>query len=61
MRRSDVIVPAVLFTLATVSDAEAYMDPGSGALIWQTLLAAFIGATFYFRRALGWFKRDNSE
>ena len=61
MRRSDVIVPAVLFTLATVSDAEAYMDPGSGALIWQTLLAAFIGASFYFRRALGWFKRDNSE
>jgi hypothetical protein len=25
------------------------------------LLAAFIGATFYFRRALGWFKRDNNE
>jgi hypothetical protein len=61
MRRSDVIILVVLLTLATVSDAEAYMDPGSGALIWQTLLAAAIGASFYFRRLLGWFKRDNSE
>jgi hypothetical protein len=49
-----------MLTLGTVSNAEAYMDPGTGALIWQTLLAAGIGVTFYFRRVLRWFKRDNS-
>lgn len=61
VRRSDVVVLAVILTLGTVSNAEAYMDPGSGALLWQTLLAAAMGATFYFRRVLRWFKRDNSE
>ena len=28
----------------------AYIDPGSGALIWQTLTAAGIGCTFFLRR-----------
>jgi hypothetical protein len=26
-----------------------YTDPGSGALLWQLLLAAFFGALFYAR------------
>jgi len=30
--------------------AHAYVDPGSGALIWQALVAAFLGGLFYFRR-----------
>ncbi|HEY0004450.1 MAG TPA: hypothetical protein VGB17_06535 [Pyrinomonadaceae bacterium] len=29
-----------------------YADPGSGALVWQLLVAALIGATFYFRNFL---------
>ncbi len=58
MRYSDVLVLALVFTIGTTSSAEAYMDPGSGALIWQTLLAAAVGASFYFRRVLGWFRRD---
>lgn len=28
----------------------AYIDPGSGALLWQTLTAAAIGTMFYIRR-----------
>ena len=44
--------------------ASAYADPGSGALLWQTLIAAFVGAIFYFRRALirvfGTRKRDDN-
>jgi hypothetical protein len=60
VRHSDVVVLVIILTLGTVSNAEAYMDPGTGALIWQTLLAAGIGVTFYFRRVLRWFKRDNS-
>ena len=31
-----------------------YADPGSGALLWQLLLAFFFGATFYFSRAKQW-------
>ena len=26
-----------------------YADPGSGALLWQLLIAAFVGALFYAR------------
>jgi hypothetical protein len=31
-----------------------YADPGSGALVWQLLVGAFIGAMFYFRRVREW-------
>jgi hypothetical protein len=46
---------AVLVALALVAPpaAHAYIDPGSGALIWQALLAAAVGALVYFRRAVG--------
>jgi hypothetical protein len=27
-----------------------YTDPGTGALLWQLLAAAFIGGAFYFRQ-----------
>ena len=37
-------------------EAKAYTDPGSGALIWQVLVAGFFGALFYLRRILGWFR-----
>jgi hypothetical protein len=35
--------------LTAVPDAHAYIDPGSGALLWQALLAVFVGALFYIR------------
>ncbi len=28
----------------------AYIDPGAGALVWQSIIAAFVGAMFYVRR-----------
>jgi hypothetical protein len=28
----------------------AYTDPGTGALLWQTLMAAAVGFSFYIRR-----------
>ena len=31
-----------------------YADPGSGVLIWQLLLAIFLGATFYFTKLKHW-------
>ena len=43
---------AVILLLLTESRAYAYTDPGSGALLWQLLVAAFVGAGFYFRKFL---------
>ena len=43
---------AVALVVLTEPRAYAYTDPGSGALLWQALVAAFIGAGFYFRKFL---------
>jgi len=32
----------------------AYIDPGLGALIWQTMLAAFVGFLFYLKKTRRW-------
>ena len=51
-----VMILMVLAAFATEREALAYTDPGSGALIWQMLLAGIAGAAFYFRRITTWFK-----
>ena len=43
---------AMFLILLTEPRAYAYTDPGSGALLWQALAAAFVGAGFYFRKFL---------
>ena len=47
-------IAAAGFALSVVATgpAHAYVDPGSGTLLVQLLVAAVVGATFYFRRAL---------
>ncbi len=35
---------------ASSSNAWAYVDPGSGTLLWQFLLAAAVGGIFLIRR-----------
>jgi hypothetical protein len=52
--KSQVCFLFLLLFLATGKQAWAYADPGSGALIWQTLVAAFVGFAFYFRRIVSW-------
>ncbi len=42
-------------------EARAYTDPGTGALIWQTAAAAFVGLMFYFRKLTMWFKARKKE
>jgi hypothetical protein len=44
------------FLLCFERSAKAYTDPGSGALIWQVLVAGFFGAMFQIRRIVGWFR-----
>jgi len=47
------LLPAVL--LLWPSSAQAYVDPGAGTMIWQMLVAGFLGAVFYLRRLIpGW-------
>lgn len=38
--------------LALERPAYAYVDPGSGLLVYQSLGAAFTGTLYYFRRRL---------
>ena len=46
-----------LLSLATERQAAAYADPGTGAMLWQLLAAAAVGATFYVRKVTSWFRR----
>ena len=39
-------------SFAFEGQAHAYVDPGSGLLIFQGISAVFSGAIFYFRRRL---------
>jgi hypothetical protein len=35
----------------------AYIDPGLGALIWQSIIGIFVGLLFYLRRTRRWIGR----
>jgi hypothetical protein len=41
--------------------AHAYVDPGSGLLIFQGISATFSGALFYFRRRLAKNRKDSTQ
>lgn len=47
---SAAVALAVLAGLTVPTTAHAYIDPGSGTLIWQAVLAALFGGMFYIRR-----------
>ena len=32
----------------------AYIDPGLGALLWQMIVAAFVGFLFYLKKTRRW-------
>lgn len=56
------LLPLVLMVLiGTERPAHAYTDPGTGAMIWQMLVAGFVGAAFYFRRFTTWFKNKGRK
>ena len=61
-RRRDVLVIAALASWGAETHVLAYIDPGSGALIWQAIVAGLVGAGFYFRRFFGrFFSRDRRQ
>lgn len=50
-----------LVLVATERPARAYADPGSGALLFQILAAAFVGALFYARKIIRWFRPKRKD
>lgn len=48
---------AAFFGLTLSLPAYAYVDPGSGALIWQLVMAFAFGALFYVKSAVRWLKK----
>jgi hypothetical protein len=53
--RALVLLAIVMF--GTEKQARAYTDPGTGALLWQMLVAMFAGLFFYARRITAWFRQ----
>jgi hypothetical protein len=58
-------LPCSLTLLSTLfllpAAAGAYTDPGSGALLWQMLMAAFVGVMFSLRRMANWFRSRRKD
>ena len=46
------ILAAILIVVASPVYAHAYGDPGSGALLWQLLIAGMFGFMFYIRQTI---------
>ena len=43
----------VFCLLASIRPAHAYIDPGTGAYLFQTVLALVVGCIFFMRQQLG--------
>lgn len=46
----------LIILLATPQPARAYVDPGTGSMLWQMAAAAVIGSLFYVKKILRWIK-----
>jgi hypothetical protein len=55
------IALAVVVTLALLlvfpTNAYAYTDPGSGALLWQMMMAGLVGVMFYVHKTIAWIRK----
>ena len=49
------LLAALLLLMPTM--AFAYVDPGTGSILWQMMLGLLVGAGFYFRRIANWLTR----
>src|ERR1700759_4660506 len=50
------LVSLLLIILAVPVAAKAYVDPGTGSMVWQMTAAAVIGSLFYAKRLTVWFR-----
>lgn len=49
----------LVLLLAAERDLKAYADPGTGALLWQAIVAGLIGGLYYLRKLTGYFRRKD--
>ncbi len=57
MNRIQPLIILAMLIMALPLPAMAYIDPGSGAMLWQLAAAALFGALFQIKRVTGWFRR----
>ena len=56
------VLLVLLLMSAASNPLQAYTDPGSGLLLWQSLVGGFIGLSFLFRKYIGrLFTRRDAE
>lgn len=56
-RLTPLLAVAVLLVLVPARDAHAYLDPGTGSLLIQMLVAGVLGALFTIKLWIGALKR----
>jgi hypothetical protein len=44
----------LMVLIVTERTAHAYVDPGTGSMLWQVLFAAGVGSLFYVRKVFAW-------
>lgn len=49
-----VFIFLLMILILTEGRAHAYIDPGTGSMLWQFLFAAGVGSLFYLRKAIAW-------
>ena len=56
-RHAQILTLAIAIDLAFTADASAYLDPGTGSFLFQTVIAVVLGAAFtlktYWQRVKG--------
>lgn len=52
------LIMILLISTLLEGKAYAYIDPGTGSMLWQLLFAAGVGSLFYVRKAIGWVGRQ---
>jgi len=55
--RAGLVVRCLFLILLGATEARAYVDPGSGALIWQVAVAGLVSSLFWVRKIARWLKR----
>ena len=55
------LLALVILSFGTEQRLAAYADPGSGAMIWQILVAGFVGTMFYWRKVTGWIRGNRKK
>ncbi len=51
----------LLVVVAAERDLKAYVDPGTGSMIWQLVVAGAIGVLYYIRKFTAIFRKKDRK